>query len=165
MTPAEIQQALQERFGDAIVQFTEPQAGDAYVGVRADVLHQVCRLLRDEGDFSFDFLRLVSGVDWGDKLSSVYHLYSYKHLHGVVLRVDLHREGPRVASVCDIWPAADWLERECFDLLGIIYEGHPELKRILLPLDWEGHPLRKDYAFPAEYHGIKHESAKDNGSR
>jgi NADH:ubiquinone oxidoreductase subunit C len=111
----------------------------------------------DDPEMKFDYLRLISGVDWTDRLSSVYHLYSYTLGHGAVLRVDLDRTAPNVASVAGIWPTADWLERETYDLMGIVYEGHPGLTRIMLPDDWEGHPLRKDYVSPKEYHGIANE--------
>ncbi len=157
MTPAEIHTELKSRFGDAIAEFATPAAGDEYLGVKAEYLLEICRILKEEAHYSFDYLRLITAVDWNDRLSSVYHLYSYTHEHCLVLRVDTDRSAPRVPSVNSIWPAADWLEREAFDMMGIIYDGHPELSRILLPLDWEGHPLRKDYDFPKEYHGVKHD--------
>ena len=89
-----------------------------------------------------------------ERLESVYHFLSYQHDHEAVIKIKLDRENPRVASVMDLWPAADWHEREAYDLVGIVYEGHQDLRRILLPDDWEGHPLRKDYKQPEEYHGI-----------
>ncbi|HOE95472.1 MAG TPA: NADH-quinone oxidoreductase subunit C [Candidatus Sumerlaeota bacterium] len=154
MTPQEIHARLTERFGDAIGPWTEPERGDPHIAVAPGSLHAVCAFLRDDPELQFDYLQLISGVDWTDRLSSVYHLMSLSRGHGVVLRVDLERGNPRVASVADLWPTADWHEREAWDLLGIVYEGHPGLRRILLPEDWEGHPLRKDYAAPAAYHGV-----------
>lgn len=157
MTPKEIHSFLHSRFGQHIGPWEEPAAGDSWIQVEAPGLFEVCQSLRDEAELAFDFLRLVSAVDRTTHLSSVYHLYSYTHLHGIVLRVDLDRETPQVASLCKLWPAADWLERECYDMMGIQYEGHPELSRILLPLDWKGYPLRKDYQAPEEYHGVQHD--------
>ena len=150
----QIHQRLTEQFGEAIAPWREPEAGDPRIDVAAARLHDVCRFLRDDPAMGFDLLRLVTAVDWKDRFASVYHLYSLCHGHSVTLGVDLPRESPAVASVTDLWPAADWLERECFDMMGIVYEGHPQMTRILLPDDWEGYPLRKDYEPPEEYHGI-----------
>ena len=157
MTEPEIHARLKEHFGDAVGDRSTPDAGDSFVPVAAERLHEVCAFLRAEPDMQFDFLRLISSVDWTDRVSSVYHLYSYPHGRGIVLRVDLDRASPRVASVVDLWPAAEWHEREAFDMMGIVYDGHPDLRRILLPDDWEGFPLRKDYVAPKEYNGMTNE--------
>ena len=157
MTQEEIHARLKERFGEAVQEWRPPEAGDAFMAVAAESLHEACRFLRDEPDLQFDFLRAISAVDRGDQFVSVYHLYSYAHGHGVVLHVYLGHDGPRVSSVADLWRAAEWHEREAFDMMGIVYEGHPDPHRILLPDDWEGHPLRKDYVAPREYHGLTNE--------
>jgi NADH-quinone oxidoreductase subunit C len=157
MNSEEIYKLLKSRFGAAVCELVIPSAGDTAIQIAAEALVEVGFFLRDEPELAFDFLRLVTAVDRGEKLSSVYHLYSYKNAHGLVLRVDVPRERPLLDSVAAVWPAADWLEREAFDMLGIVYQGHPNLERILLPLDWEGHPLRKDYKHSGEYHGVKHE--------
>ena len=154
MTPQEIHARLREKFGEAVADWAAPEAGDAWIGVRPDALHAVAAFLQSDPALAFDYLRIVTGVDFSDRIASVYHLYSYPHRHSITLRVDLPREAPRLASVADLWPAADWHEREAWDMMGIDYEGHPDLHRILLPEDWEGHPLRKDYKAPDEYHGI-----------
>ena len=99
----------------------------------------------------------MSCIERAECISSVYHLYSYTYNHDLVLRVDLDRAAPKVHSVVHLWPSADWHEREAYDMLGIVYEGHPDLHRILLPEDWDGYPLRKDYVPPKEYHGISNE--------
>jgi NADH-quinone oxidoreductase subunit C len=150
----QIHALLSERFGGAIGEWTEPEAGDGSIRVRPEVLHEVCRFLRDEPRLGFDYLRLLSAVDWTEHFSTVYHLYSLTQDHEVILRTDLDRADPRVASVADLWPTADWHEREAYDLMGIQFEGHPALTRIFMPDDWEGFPLRKDYTSPEEYHGI-----------
>jgi NADH-quinone oxidoreductase subunit C len=153
----QIHALLTERFEGAIAPLATPEAGDPWIGVRLGDFYKVCQFLKDEPSLAFNYLRLISGVDYTDRFASVYHLYSYTHGHGLTLHVDLPREDPRVASVAALWPTADWHERETYDLMGIVYEGHPALTRIFLPDDWLGHPLRKDYKSPEEYHGISNE--------
>ncbi len=84
----------------------------------------------------------------------VYHLFSYTLRHWMVLKVDTPRDNPVVPTVSGVWRAAEWQEREVYDLLGVTFTGHPDLRRILMPEDWPGHPLRKDFVEPQEYHGI-----------
>ena len=90
-----------------------------------------------------------------DNLAVVYHLYSYVHHHKLVVKVVVPKSNPVVKTVSDVWAAAEWHEREAYDLVGMTFEGHPDLRRILLPEDWEGHPLRKDYKVPEFYKGMK----------
>ena len=97
----------------------------------------------------------LSGVDYKDKFAVAYHLHSMKHRHAIGMKAFLPRETPSLPTVDDVWPAANFQEREAFDLFGIVFEGSKDLRRILLPEDWEGHPLRKDYKYPDFYHGIK----------
>jgi NADH-quinone oxidoreductase subunit C len=157
MTLPEIHARLRKRFGEAIGDWQEPQAGDASIRVTAGQLHAVCAFLRDDPAFRFDLLRIVSAVEQPECFSSVYHLYSYEHGHSAVLRADLDKADPRVDSVMDLWIAAEWHEREAFDMMGIVYEGHADLRRILLPDDWDGYPLRKDYEAPKSYNGVTNE--------
>jgi NADH-quinone oxidoreductase subunit C len=99
----------------------------------------------------------LSGVDYGagQSLGVVYHLQSMTLMHQIVLKVELPRVSPSVPSEALIWRTADWHEREAYDLFGIRFEGHPDLRRIFLPDDWEGHPLRKDYVVQEFYHDIR----------
>jgi NADH-quinone oxidoreductase subunit C len=106
----------------------------------ADLL-KAAEIIRDKGQF--DLLLSCSGVDWKDRLESVYHFYSTKTFKYLAIKVTAENE--HSPSLTPVWPAADWHERESFDLLGIQYDGHPNLTRILMPSDWLGHPLRKDY--------------------
>ncbi len=165
---------LQGRFGERIAG-SNLEAIDPWVEVAPGALPEVCRWLRDEPDLRFNMLNCISGVDyfqpdpkkaakaeWEPHFELVYHLSSLVHKHRLVLKVILPRwqdgkEGrlPEVQSVSDIWSAADWHEREVYDLCGVRFLGHPDLRRILCPEDWKGHPLRKDYQMPAEYHGIR----------
>jgi NADH-quinone oxidoreductase subunit C len=103
----------------------------------------------------FDYLSCLSGVDLKGKLAVVYQLYSMVKRHKITIRVEVSTENPSVPSVESIWRTANWHEREAFDLFGVIFTGHPDLRRILLPYDWDGHPLRKDYQVPEFYNGMK----------
>ena len=96
----------------------------------------------------------LSSVDWGDELGVVYHFFSNPHRHKITVKVTLPREQPTVASVAALWPTADWHEREASDMMGIVFENHPDLRRILCPDDWEGYALRKDYVVQDFYQGM-----------
>jgi NADH-quinone oxidoreductase subunit C len=126
--------------------------------VRRESLPELALLLRDDPALAFNELMCLSGVHApsaeGDRLWSVIHLFSQAHRHKLGLKVVLEAADPRCPSVARVWPTADWHEREAYDMVGIVYEGHPDLRRILCPDDWEGHPLRKDYAAPASYNGM-----------
>lgn len=156
MTCQELHKILSDRFPGSVGEWTEVKAGDPFINVSRESLASVCTFLKNDPACAFDFMRLISGVDWGDRLGVVYHLYSYTHNHTITIHVDVPKESPSVASVSGLWPTADWMEREAYDMMGIVFEGHGYLKRILLPLDWEGFPLRKDYKEPQTYHGVKH---------
>ena len=136
--------------------------GYAEIKVPRDSLLQAAQALRNEG---FDYLSFITEVDWQDRLELIYHLYSYDFLNqpaGVILRTDLPREGlPTVASVTSVWPGAEFMEREAFEMMGISFLGHPDLRRILLPDDFVGFPMRRDYETNYEYITVKqlvHES-------
>ncbi|MFC4077370.1 NADH-quinone oxidoreductase subunit C [Salinithrix halophila] len=106
---------------------------------------EVARFIKEDESFAFDFLQNLSGVDYETHMEVVVHLYSLEHRHSLCVRVKTDREASIVPSVTQVWQAADWNEREVYDLLGIRFTEHPNLKRILMPDDWVGHPLRKDY--------------------
>ncbi len=155
MTPVEVYQKVKERFGEAIESFNE-KALDPYIVVKPDAVVEVCRFLKEDPSLAFDCLSNMSGVDLikEGKLQVVSHLYSYPHRHSCVVKVDVPRENPTMPSLEGIWKAANWQEREIYDLVGVIFTGHSDLRRILMPEDWVGHPLRKDFVEPEEYHGI-----------
>jgi len=121
--------------------------------VRADEWRATAERLRADG---FDFLQNLTAVDWikQDRIELVYHLWSYASRQERVVKIDLPRAQPEAPSVADVWRAADWYEREQFDLLGVVFTGHPDLRRILMPADWVGHPMRKDYVEAASYNGM-----------
>src|SRR5271167_3513556 len=116
--------------------------------VRLPSLVRVCEFLRDAPDLRFNYLSDVTALDHypnDPRFEMVYHLYSIETTQRLRLKVRLPGENPRVASVVAVWPGANAFEREVYDLFGVYFEGHPDLRRILMPEDWEGHPLRKDY--------------------
>ncbi|MBI2092073.1 MAG: NADH-quinone oxidoreductase subunit C [Deltaproteobacteria bacterium] len=113
---------------------------------------EVCKTLRD--DYKFDCLSCLTGIDLVDYFEVVYHLFSYSEKKPLVLKVKLEKQSSTMPSVSAIWPSANWMEREVFDLLGIKFENHPDLRRIMLPEDWAGHPLQKSYKEPEEYCGM-----------
>ena len=124
--------------------------------IDAKNINAVCLFLRDEERLQFDYLNCLSGVDFDkDNLAVVYHLSSFAVNHKIVLKVVVPKTDPNVPTVSDVWAAADWHEREAYDLIGVIFENHPDLRRILCPEDWVGHSLRKDYKVPEFYNGMK----------
>src|SRR5262249_5825574 len=129
---------------------------DPFFKVKPDDWLEVARALRDDPALKLDFLQNVTAVDWIKlgRLDVVYHLWSYPLGHGCVVKVEVPRDKPRLPSVVEMWKAADWNEREQFDLLGVEFSGHPDLRRILMPDDWPGHPMRKDYKEAEAYRGM-----------
>jgi NADH-quinone oxidoreductase subunit C len=156
MIPQEIFDSLQSRFGDALLDAKLEGVIDPFIKVTPGKINDVCLFLRDQEKMHFDTLNLLTGMDYtGGKLGVVYHLSSTKLLHKIVLKVEVPADNPHVQSVESVWKTADWHEREAFDMFGLIFDGHPDLRRILMPDDWEGHPLRKDYKVPEYYNGMK----------
>jgi len=172
-----IQGQLTGRFGPTITG-SDLEALDPWIQVAGERLPEVCLFLRDDPQLRFDMLHLITGVDyfqpdakkaaavtWQPHVEVLYHLSSLGLRHRLVLVVSLPRwqdgvEGrlPEVPTVSHVWSTAVWHEREVFDLFGIRFIGHTDLRRILLPEDWAGHPLRKDYQPPQQYHGISRET-------
>ena len=165
---------LKKRFPDKITG-ANLDALDPWIEVSADGLVEVCTYLRDQPDLRFNYLNCITAVDyfepdpkkaakvsWQPHLELVYHLWSVPNRVSLVVKVMLPRwkddvpgELPEVPTVSDLWRTADWHEREVYDLSGVYFTGHPNLRRILCPEDWVGYPLRKDYEMPLEYHGIR----------
>jgi NADH dehydrogenase I D subunit len=145
---------LKDRFSQSVLDVSQFR-GEAAVVVRAANILPICQFLRDDPDQAYDLCLFVSAVDQLDlglspRFEAVYQLYSLKHQRRLRLKAPLSGDSPTVDSVSSIWPAADWHEREVFDLFGIHFKGHPEMRRIMLPHDWVGHPLRKDYPLGGE---------------
>ncbi len=135
---------LARKFKDKVA-VSEEEPGTLYVN-QEDFL-DVMSTIKDKHEFNM--LLDLTAVDYEDKMVAVYHLMSLPECDQLKVKVNLKREDPRLPSVVSLWAAADVMEREAFDLLGVIYVGHPDLRRILCPDDFEGHPLRKDYKVEA----------------
>lgn len=141
---------LRKQFGNGIRDITFFR-GECTVTVDKEIIVPVCRFLKETKDLAFDFLSDCCGVD---RLSAtprfwvVYHLYSTVHNHRVRIKVSINDENPVIDSIVSVWPTADWHERECFDMFGITFSNHQDMRRILMAHDFVGHPLRKD--FPLE---------------
>lgn len=163
---------IKEQLGeDAILQIEEHRLQQA-VWIDPAKLHAVALLLRDHEQTYFDFLSSITAVDEGGDVNPfyvVYHLQSLPYHQSLTLKVrptatrDLQTL-PEIPSLTEVWKAADWHEREAFDLMGIYFVGHPDLRRILLPEDWRGFPLRKDYQEEDVYHGIATQVAATQAS-
>lgn len=167
MNIEDIFQNLQSKFGNSVVELNKSLI-EPFIVVNPLEVDKISYYLRDDEKLQFDNLMLLSGVDdangkrnseniiEGGTLSVYYHIESTSLNHKVVIKVSTSREVPEVTSVEPIWKTANWHEREAFDLLGIVFLNHPDLRRILMPEDWEGgYPLRKDYKNPEFYQGMK----------
>jgi NADH-quinone oxidoreductase subunit C len=157
MDAVAIHDRLKARFGDKLVSF-EAQALQPCAVVATEAIAELAAYAKTESDLAFDNLMCLSAVDYPKesppRMEVVYHLFSYTHRHRFVLKVHVPREAGRVPSVEGVWGVANWHEREAYDLFGIVFEGHGDLRRILLPDDWQGHPLRKDWQDPEFYNGM-----------
>lgn len=171
----EIHAILLEEFGEAAVGAAPHDCIDPWIQVAAESIVDVATFVRDDERMRFDHLNDLCGCDYFEPdekkakkfdhephVEVVYHLSSMSLIHRMKLKVSVPRwkdntEGslPEVPSVSSVWAIGDWHERECYDLVGIHFTGHPNLRRILCPEDWEGHALRKDYEMPLDYHGIR----------
>jgi NADH-quinone oxidoreductase subunit C len=142
---------LRQQFPEAVLEAV--QLDLQMLRIARDRIAHVCRFLRDDPEAQFDFLTDVTGrhiPDTEKPFQTIYHLYSFPRNVRLRLKVDLAAD-ESVPSVVDVWSGANWMEREVYDLIGIRFEGHPDLRRLLLPEDWDGHPLRKEYPLLFEY--------------
>ena len=145
-------ETLKLRFGSALVE-THADHGDATAVISRDALREVLRTCRDEADLRFDMLTDLTAVDYlkfpgredGPRFEVVYHLYSLPHNHRLRLKVRVDEDDALVPTATPLWPIANWLEREVWDMFGVSFEGHPDLRRLLMYEEFVGHPLRKDY--------------------
>ncbi|MGQ9569733.1 MAG: NADH-quinone oxidoreductase subunit C [Thermodesulfovibrionales bacterium] len=139
---------IKEHFPEEVIEVIEFRDQTSVIVKRGRIL-DICRYLLDEPTLSLDHLQDLCGADYQGKkeprFEVVYNLYSIKYRHKIRIRAQVPEDDPSIQSVTPIWAGANWHERECYDMFGIVFKGHPDLRRILLPEDWEGHPLRKDY--------------------
>jgi NADH-quinone oxidoreductase subunit C len=150
MTAAEIAALLKEKFGDHVIESKPETICPASLVDPAAIL-EISRFMHSDDRLEMDHLELLGGVDYKDRIEVVYVMTSLKHGHRYILKCRLPRENPTIGTVESVWAAANWHEREAYDMFGIVFEGHSDLRRILCPDDWDGYPLRKDYKFPTRY--------------
>jgi len=129
--------------------------GKDVISVSPENWSEISSVLKNESKLNFDYLMCISAYDKGDSkvYGAAYNFYSTVNNHYLEVRVEAE-DGTSIPSVVELWKTADWHEREAYDMMGLKFEGHPDLKRILLSEDWEGYPLRKDYKEPDYYHGV-----------
>ncbi|HHM23821.1 MAG TPA: NADH-quinone oxidoreductase subunit C [Bacteroidetes bacterium] len=145
----EILKKVQEKFGDCVLEVKDA-LGEATISIKRDCNVEVLKFLRDDPDLAFEFLMDACGIDYlemggFERFAVVYHLYSLKHNHRVRVKAFIPENDPRIDTVSHLWAAANWAEREVFDMYGIEFNNHPDMRRILCPDDFVGHPLRKDF--------------------
>lgn len=177
---------LKDRFGDAVIELQQPDI-EPIIQVAPEALADIAGFLKNDPELLCDYLMCITGVDIPPpapkkrktaeraggaaqkeesdtpeeayECAVIYHMYSFARRHRVTMKAQMPREGATVPTVTHLWQAANWHEREAYDLLGVNFEGHPDLRRILLPDDWEGHPLRKDYEVQ-EFYNIEGQETK-----
>lgn len=152
MKELEIFELLKSKFGQDGFEFKEDKLSP-FIKVNPSNIQPVAQFLFEQPELDFKSLMCLSGVDNKEYFTVVYHLFSMKRGHTITLKIETSKDNPSVPTVENVWPGANWLEREVFDLFGINFEGHSNLVRIMMPDDWIGYPLRKDYQYPTTYNG------------
>lgn len=147
LTIAQIRDRLREKFPEPLI--VEDLSNPDALVIPENVYRAAAELLKSDEELDFDYLEFESCVDHPpDSLHFVAYFRSLSKGHRVALKVILERTHPSLPSIADLWTNADWNEREIFDLFGVVFHEHPDLRRLMMPEDWEGHPLRKDYLHP-----------------
>jgi NADH-quinone oxidoreductase subunit C len=161
LTFEQIHQKLSAKFGDAVGP-PMPAKIDPWFTIKRERVVEVCRFIKADPELACDFLQDETATDHPKEnlIRIVLHFYSYKHRHLFEAKVELPRDNPEMDTLEVVWKAANWMEREIFDLFGVIFKGHSDLRRILLPYDWVGTPLRKDYSEAGGYRDIS--NIRDN---
>jgi NADH-quinone oxidoreductase subunit C len=148
LNPKDISEKIKEKFPDQVIDVAEFR-DQVSVIVKKDQIVPICKYLHDDPLMSLDHLQDLTAVDYLKKkdvrFEVVYNLYSIRYRHKIRIRAQVPENDPKISSVVPIWAGANWHERECYDMFGIVFSGHPDLRRILMPEDWDGFPLRKDY--------------------
>lgn len=155
---SEIVEYINKEAPNAAAIFNEAEAGDSSINVEATSILEVCAALKKSSDFEFNVLQSITGTDYPEYIEVSYILASFTKNTELILKAKLAKENNTdlvfIPSVCSVWRAADFQERECYDMVGVEFEGHPDMRRILCPEDWEGFPLRKDYVVQEVYRGM-----------
>ncbi len=142
-----IEKAIRDAFPDTVVESADVH-GILNIKIKPNNLIDICSFLQQKHNPRFDYLADITAIDWTDRIEVVYQLTALAANVRIALRVDIDRNIPHMGSLTCVWKGAEFQEREVFDLMGVVFDGHPDLRRILLPEDWEGYPLRKDYVIP-----------------
>ena len=142
---------IQQKFPDSL----SDSLNEEFIGIKREKWIAVAEYIKSSSNIYIDSLQCITGIDLGDNiLQSRYNFHSMRHGTLIEIRISVTRDSPNIPSIEKIWRIGDWFERETYDMYGIIYDGHRDLRRMLLPEDWEGYPLRKDYEEQETYHGI-----------
>ena len=154
MTITEIKSTISDQNSGAVIE--NEGLSDNQIEINGSQWLEVATFMKENPELSFDQLECITGIDTGDEgnLQSRYNLHSMEYRHKVEIVINHDRKNPKVPSIEQVWRIGDWFERETYDMFGIEYEGHRDLRRILCPDDWEGWPLRKDYEGQDSYNGI-----------
>ncbi|UXX81134.1 NADH-quinone oxidoreductase subunit C [Reichenbachiella carrageenanivorans] len=158
MTTEDFKHLIDLNLGEGTVLSIDENATPKAVVIAPTQIVAVCELLKDNDQTYFDLLSCLTAIDNGPEVNTmevIYNLYSIPLEHSLMIKTVLDRASPAIDTVSHLWKTADWHEREAFDLFGISFNSHPDLRRILMPADWEGYPMRKDYEEPATYRGMK----------
>ncbi|MEO9804442.1 MAG: NADH-quinone oxidoreductase subunit C [Reichenbachiella sp.] len=158
MSVEELKELIDSKMATGTVLAIDENSTPKAIVITSAQIAPACELLRDNEQSYFDLLSCLTAIDNGPDVNTmevIYNLYSIPLEHSLMLKTTISREKPELETVSHIWKTADWHEREAYDLFGIHFNSHPDLRRILMPADWEGHPMRKDYEEPPTYRGMK----------
>ncbi len=147
MTNEELKTKIESDFKDKILSATISGQREVIVVIKPEAYLSVCQSLRDKNEYTFQHLSCLTAVDYPkeNKITVVCHLWSYKYAHQLTVKLDVDRTNPKAPTLENIWKSANWFEREVFDLYGVTFEGHSDLRRIMMPEDYTKFPLRKDF--------------------
>ena len=155
MINEKVRKILEEKFPDSVV--IPEEINNDYIQLKPDNWKEIAEFLKSDKELKFDSCQCITGIDLGieNNLEVRYNFHSMKYKHKIEIRIEIDRKKPNIPSVEQVWRVADWFEREVYDMYGIRFKGHRDLRRMLLPDDWKGWPLRKDYKTPDIYNGMK----------
>lgn len=155
MINEKVSKILEEKYPGSVIVQEEPH--NKFIKLNAENWKEIAEFLKADKELKFDSCQCITGVDLGteENLEVRYNFHSMKNKHKIEIRIETERKKPIIPSVEQVWRVADWFEREVYDMYGIRFKGHRDLRRMLLPDDWKGWPLRKDYKTPNVYNGMK----------
>lgn len=150
-----VSEILEVKFPGVVILSEEPH--NEFIQIHPEKWNEIAKFIKTEPEIKFDSCQCITGVDLGieQNLEVRYNFHSMKLKHKIEIRIAVERKRPSIPSVEQVWRIADWFEREVYDMYGIRFKGHRDLRRMLLPDDWKGWPLRKDYKTPKTYNGMK----------